>query len=308
MRKALIASAVATLFAVPSLVSAQAAAPSEHTFTGNMTLTTDYRFRGISQSFKLPAVQGGIDYSHSSGIYLGTWASSISGNQYPGGAGLEWDFYGGYKFEPVKDLGLDIGLLYYYYPGAGLWNLDGAAQGGNANAVIGDDGRTKTNNLEWYVGATYKILSVKYSRTISDFFGVNTKTWGGACNWNGTVAGNVPVFGANCFGAAPGGSKGSDYIDATINYPMTEKLTLVAHVGHQRVKNYGKLNYTDYKLGVNYDLNGWILGGAYVATSADSDFYRVTDNYGGFATGVIPGAKIKDVSKDTLLFSVTKSF
>ncbi len=74
MRKTLIAAAIVSAF--PSLAFAQAAAPatpaSPHTFTGNVGLFSDYRFRGISQTYKQPAIQGGFDYSHSSGIYLGT--------------------------------------------------------------------------------------------------------------------------------------------------------------------------------------------------------------------------------------------
>ena len=101
----------------PLLAAAQAPAP-EHTLTGNMTLTSDYRFRGISQSFRLPAIQGGIDYGHASGFYLGNWNSSVSGNQYPNGASLEMDFYGGYKWEVSPGIVLDFGTIYYYYPGA----------------------------------------------------------------------------------------------------------------------------------------------------------------------------------------------
>ncbi|HMS78039.1 MAG TPA: TorF family putative porin, partial [Burkholderiaceae bacterium] len=101
MKKTLIAFATVASVVVPSLAAAQAAAPSP--VTGNLTITTDYRFRGISQSFKLPAVQGGIDWASDSGFYLGNWNSSISGNQYPNGASLEMDFYGGYKFALGQD-------------------------------------------------------------------------------------------------------------------------------------------------------------------------------------------------------------
>ena len=84
MKRTLIALAAATAF-VPSIASAQAAAASP--LTGNFSLTTDYRFRGISQSYALPAVQGGIDWAHASGFYLGNWNSSISGNGPAAGVG-----------------------------------------------------------------------------------------------------------------------------------------------------------------------------------------------------------------------------
>ena len=87
-----------------------------------MTIATDYRFRGISQTFGEgffapgPAIQGGIDYSHSSGFYLGNWNSNISGNQYPNGSSIEMDFYGGWK-GTWDDFGLDVGTIYYVLPG-----------------------------------------------------------------------------------------------------------------------------------------------------------------------------------------------
>src|SRR3954469_19213245 len=119
MKKLILSAAIFAAYAASA--SAQTAAPaapaSPHTFTGNLTVATDYRFRGISQTFKQPAIQGGFDYSHSSGFYVGNWNSNVSGVQFGNGGSIEMDFYGGYKFEPVKDLTLDVGGLYYYYPG-----------------------------------------------------------------------------------------------------------------------------------------------------------------------------------------------
>src|SRR6185295_10478251 len=122
MRKTIIAASLATAaFAVPTLASAQAATPaaapaSPHTFTGNMSLVSDYRFRSISQTFKQPAIQGGFDYSHESGFYAGNWNSNVnSGAGFPGGS-IEMDFYGGWK-KTWGDWGLDVGAIYYYYPG-----------------------------------------------------------------------------------------------------------------------------------------------------------------------------------------------
>jgi len=108
--KSLILIATATLML--GSARAQTAAPTpEHTLSSNIALVSDYRFRGISQTWRLPALQGGIDYAHSSGLYLGTWASNVSGNSYNNGAGLELDLYGGYKLAVAQDLTLDIGAL-----------------------------------------------------------------------------------------------------------------------------------------------------------------------------------------------------
>ena len=82
--------------------AAQAAEPEpEHKLTGNIGLYSEYVFRGLSQTDGDPAIQGGFDYAHSSGLYLGTWASNVSWlkdfDAYSGGGSMEWDFYGGFK-------------------------------------------------------------------------------------------------------------------------------------------------------------------------------------------------------------------
>jgi uncharacterized protein (TIGR02001 family) len=246
MRKYLLSAVLVSAALAPSVASAQAA--SEHSVSGNMMIVSDYRFRGVSQTFKLPAIQGGIDYSHASGIYVGNWNSSISGLSYEDSAGIEMDFYGGWKGEIAKDVTLDAGLLQYYYPGA---------------KIVASD--KKYDTLEAYVGATYKFLSVKYSHAISDFFGADD-------------------------------SKGSGYLDISASYEVMPKLTAAAHIGKQTVKNYSELDYTDYKLGVTYDMAGWMLGAAYVSTDIDN------------STLTNAAGKSKEIGKGGLVLSVGKSF
>ncbi|MCB9979857.1 MAG: porin [Rhodospirillales bacterium] len=85
------------------------------TITGNVALTTQYSFRGITQSNEKPALQGGIDLGHSCGLYAGVWGSSIDF----GGSDdsqIELDVYAGYA-GAYKGLDYDIGLIYYGYPG-----------------------------------------------------------------------------------------------------------------------------------------------------------------------------------------------
>jgi uncharacterized protein (TIGR02001 family) len=151
MRKSLASVAVALALAVPTLAAAQAAAPSP--VAGNVSLVSDYRFRGITQTFEEPALQGGFDYAHSSGFYVGNWNSSIA-DSFFGGSPLEMDFYAGYK-PTFGDIGLDLGILYYYYPGSDA------------------PGIGKIDNTELYAGATWKWLSAKYFYAVSDFFGVD---------------------------------------------------------------------------------------------------------------------------------------
>ncbi|PYP56425.1 MAG: hypothetical protein DMD40_10685 [Gemmatimonadetes bacterium] len=111
MRARLIASTIAAAVAAPL------AAQSPHTLTGNVALVGDYRFRGLSQTYTQPAVQGGVDFTHVNGAYLATWGSNVSGNQFLNGGSLELDVYGGYRWT-VGRVGTDLGLQYYWYPGA----------------------------------------------------------------------------------------------------------------------------------------------------------------------------------------------
>ena len=155
------------------------------------------------------------------------------------------DFYGGYKFA-AGPVGLDVGLLQYYYPGA-------------------DSAGVKYDTLEAYVGASWKWFSVKYSVTLDDWFGV-----------------------AN--------SDGSGYLDIGFSYEIAPKLTLSAHYGDQTVKNSSASDYSDTKIGITYDLNGWALGLAYVDTDIAA------------STTTTANGNSEDINKGTVVFSVSKSF
>jgi uncharacterized protein (TIGR02001 family) len=90
---------------------------SEFTITGSASVTTQYRLRGISQTDNDAAVQGGITVSHSSGVYVSTWASNLGGYGTFGGANMELDAIAGFT-RSVGDVTFDIGGVYYLYPGA----------------------------------------------------------------------------------------------------------------------------------------------------------------------------------------------
>ena len=130
--------------------AAPAAPASPWTLTGNAGLYSDYTFRGISQTNRQPAFQGGFDIAHSSGLYAGNWNSNVDSGFY-NGANLEMDFYGGYK-ATFGDFGLDVGAIYYYYPGTGA------------------GGSIKINNGELYIGGSWGPLTAKYSYAVTDFF------------------------------------------------------------------------------------------------------------------------------------------
>jgi uncharacterized protein (TIGR02001 family) len=149
MKKLLVPSLLAlSLLAVTGAAQAQAA---ESSLSFNVGATTDYRYRGISQSRLKPAVQGGIDYADKSGFYVGAWGSSIKWIKDAGGdASVEVDVYGGYK-GAVGDVAYDVGFLRYEYPSNKL------AVSANTNEVYG--------------AVTMGPATLKYSHALSNLFG-----------------------------------------------------------------------------------------------------------------------------------------
>jgi uncharacterized protein (TIGR02001 family) len=105
-----------TMVLLGSLLSGAAAGATaaEYGFSvaGNVTVASDYRFRGISQLDRSPAIQGGLDLEWGNGFYIGTWASNVS---FSGGA-IEMDWYAGYAGSINENVNFDVGLLYYGYP------------------------------------------------------------------------------------------------------------------------------------------------------------------------------------------------
>lgn len=279
MKKSLIALALVGAFAAPSAVQVAAAAEeaSPHTITGNVTLASSYRFRGIDQTFGKPALQGGIDYSHASGFYAGNWNSNVSsGAGFPDG-NLEMDFYGGYR-TTFGDFGLDLGAILYYYPGS---------EGGVLDARADDDSVT---NKEIYLGASWKFISVKYSYSIDDYFSLR-----------GT---------ANNAGKS---TKGTSYLETNLNYDLGDGWGVNGHVGHLSAKNIRKGSYTDWKVGVTKDVSGWVFGLSYIDTNAagscsKGEFYCFTNSNSAEAGALDVGDKTKDAGRGIAVLSVTKSF
>jgi hypothetical protein len=244
MKKLLLA-----LFAIAGITSAHAQV------SGNLGLTSDYRFRGISQSQNGPAVQGGIDYAHSSGLYIGNWNSSVSSQLYTNGAGVENDVYAGYKKDIYKGLTIDVGSYNYFYPNT--------TNGKNPNF----------NTQELFAGLGYGPASVKYSRSISNYFGTQNST-------------------------------GSQYYQADVKQsfePLTAKLkdlSFVAHYGRTSVANNSNLSYNDINVGATYALPMAfdISVRYYTNTSTTSNFQKANTVNG------------QQLYKDAWVASVTKTF
>jgi len=267
MRPTILSLAVAAALAAPVAASAESSP-----VTGNMTIASDYRFRGISQTYLGPAIQGGIDYSHPSGIYVGNWNSNVASQVFTGGSGIEMDFYAGYK-RSFGDIGIDVGTIYYWYPNA---EFDGGA------------GTAKFDNWEVYAGVSWKWLSAKFFYALTDYFGLASEQAAGGY-WSNRDTGSLLGSTAS--------SDGTWYLDLTATVPMTKQLSIVAHYGMLEVNNYSELDYKDWKLGVTYDLNGWILGAAYVDSDADKGWYYTGGSKGNKSTG-----------DSTIVLSVTKTF
>jgi uncharacterized protein (TIGR02001 family) len=148
----------------PAAAPAADAKPAEpYTITGNFGIFSQYIFRGLTQTDQKPAFQGGFDFAHTSGIYLGTWGSNISWLHDSGicnhGCSLEWDFYGGWKYAINDDWGTDIGVLEYYYPGSYV------------------PGSTNPNTTEFYAAGSWKWVSLKYSYSGYHTFAVPAHAW-----------------------------------------------------------------------------------------------------------------------------------
>lgn len=109
--------ALSTAVVAPAAYADEAES-SDITITGNVSLTSQYRLRGISQTDEDIALQGGFTVAHSSGFYVGTWASNLAGQGSFGGDNLELDLIAGYT-KAVGGVTLDGGVIYYVYPGTG---------------------------------------------------------------------------------------------------------------------------------------------------------------------------------------------
>jgi len=150
MKKLVIAAA---LFSALSAHAEEAAPAPEHALSFNLAATSDYRYRGISQTRLQPALQGGADYVHApSGFYAGAWASTITWVKDAGGDGsVELDLYAGKRGQLGADVAYDVGVLTYVYASNQL--------------------PVSANTTEVYGQLGYGPAYVKYSHAVTNLFG-----------------------------------------------------------------------------------------------------------------------------------------
>jgi len=268
MRKSVLALAVATS-AVSGFASAQQSAPAPSPVTGNITLASEYRFRGIDQTYGKPALQGGFDFSHSSGVYLGNWNSNVNqGAGFPGG-NLEMDFYGGWKGS-FGDFGVDVGAIYYYYPGTSASPTTLFSPFNNRTGVVHQG---SVNNKEVYIGGTWKWISAKWFYSLDDYF------------------------------SAPG-TEGSNYLDLAATFDLGDGWGINGHYGVFSFKGMDNANYNDWKIGVTKDISGWVFGASYIGTNAKGE----CANFEFYCFGNTSGSEFKDAGRATLVLTLGKTF
>ena len=275
-KTAISAAAVALLSGVVTTAAFAADAPAAEVspITANVTVVNDYRYRGMTQSNFKPAIQGGFDYAHESGFYIGNWNSSISwiSDSYNGktaSAPIEMDFYAGYKKEFIGEgFASDFGVLQYYYPTENL---------------VKTSTLVNPNTTEVYAAQNFTFGPItgfaKISYAVTTLFG----------NANST---------------------GSYYPDLTLNYDTgMYGVSLNGHIGYQYVAgkngtsrtitNDSLLSYTDWKLGLTKDFGGGLSGSlAYVGTNGKTS--------GGAYQWITP--QNKNMGQAGYLVSLTKAF
>ncbi len=282
MRKTILSAAIIGAFSLPAIAED---APPASPLSFNVGVVSDYLFRGVSQTHGRPALQGGIDYAHPSGFYVGAWGSYITWvKDFLGSGRTEVDVYGGYK-NTVGDFSYDVGYITYNYPGHG-----------SAIPTI----LANPNTQELYASVGYKWLSAKYSYATSSHF----------IGWYGGSAYDQKT-------------RGSGYLEVNANYDLGDGWTLIGHVGHQKVKSsvttpaIENANYTDWKLGATKDVGFGVVGLAYSDTNAkgscgnpfpSSNASAYCWGNGDFVSGTGPTSGYKNVAKGTVVLSFLKTF
>jgi len=247
MKKLVHALVLTGLVAVPALAQAEDASP----FSANVSMATDYIFRGLTQTGHEPAISGGFDYTHASGLYLGTWGSNVSWvseGGYKTNSSMELDLYGGYRGSLPADIGYDVGVITFYYPG------DKVA------------GVATPDSTEVYASASWKFLTLKYSHAVSK-------------NFVGWVGPNGEK------------TRNSNYLELNAAYDLGSGWGISGHVGHQKIENLGVADYDDWKVGVSKDVGFGTFALAYSDTNADKATYTVSGENLGAGRAVLSFSK-----------------
>jgi uncharacterized protein (TIGR02001 family) len=262
-----------------SILGFSAPVAAQSNWSGNINLVSQYRFRGIDQTWGQPALQGGVDYKNPNGWYAGAWSSNISSRSYAGGHS-ELDLYGGYNGKINDDWSYTAGLYGYIYPGANVSKTacPSAALSAPCAALPGQS----YNTLEANAGVSWKQLSYKLSVAGSDYFGANTHT-----GYNGR-------------------SRGTLYHDISASFDLPQGMNLVLHAGYTDVAAQiggNSANYWDWRasLGKNFD-NGW-NGSLSLVGAGNNTLYRPP--LGGLS---LKDGQTRSLNRNVVVVQVGKTF
>ena len=316
MRFSLITLALLSAFSITSIaeevapVAAVVAAPAEPTspwtLSSNVSVVSNYYARGVSQSWNMPALQGGADILHANGFYAGAFGSTISERTYVGGS-TEFDLYGGYNgtVAAVEGLGWTVGAIGYFYPGGG-WDRYKALTDSEGRKGVGVKVRENFTTYEGNVGLSYKWISAKASVTLGEWYGANKNT-----GWTKS-------------------SSGSTYVELNALVPLPFwGLNMIGHVGRSDIQGElskdplfanangtdiveTKADWTDYKIGLTKSFviagtPGWNAGLYYTGGSnGGNSGYWGTRGYGGSSFTTTPGSK--DLTDDTFILTLGRAF
>ena len=224
---------------------APAFADSPHSFSANVALTTNYMFRGVSQTNNGPAIQGGFDYEYTPfNLYAGVWASNVDSSSGSvvfrdpvtgeislapqnadaeeitldpagyDGASAEIDIYAGWT-PSWNGIDFDLGYLRYQYP-----NTD----------------TSENNTNEWHVGLSYDVMGY-FTPSYTAYYSENW--FGGDDAW---------------------------YHDLSVEVPLPYDFTLAGHYGWNRFDD-SSGNYDDYSAGISRDFYGFGFDLSWVSRS-----------------------------------------
>lgn len=238
------ASAVLSFLSLGSVAQAQDASP----VTGNVAMVSDYMFRGLTQTWGHPAIQGGADYTNPNGFSAGTWASSISDKSYPGGS-MELDLYASFGRPIDANWSWRVGVYGYVYPGA---DLDEAGL------------RSRSfNTLEANAALTWRQFTLKYNRSLTDYFAADKEQ------------------------GYDGDTRGTGYLQLDGTFPLSDAWSLALHAGHTHytaklatpLSNGARdASYSDYSATIKYQFAAhWSVSGGVTHATDDAFYHRVSN-------------------------------
>lgn len=235
---------VVIAFVAALCLAASARAQDTPPVTGNVAVVSDYLFRGLTQTWGHPAIQGGADYAHASGFAAGTWASSVSDRSYPGGS-MEWDLYASFGRPIDTDWSWRVGVYAYLYPGA---DLDEAHLPSRS-----------FDTVEANAALTWRQFTLKYNRALTDYFAADREQ------------------------GYSGDTRGTNYVQLDGAFPLSDAWSLALHAGHTHytaqlaspLPNGARdASYSDYAATLKYQFAAhWSVSGS-VSHATDGPFYR----------------------------------